>query len=94
MGMNPNADGGAFGGIDEMAACNGLPGVVPAEDAADDEAIGIEAADVGLGGVVSYEEGPVLTWMEVGFQPVVDLVAGQVCREGIFFEEKIFHGGG
>lgn len=67
---------------------------MPAEDAADDEAIGIEAADVGLGGVVAYEERPILARMEVGFEPIVDLVAGQVCREGIFFEEKIFHGGG
>ena len=92
MGMDADADEGAFGGIDEVAACDGLPGVVPAEDAADDEAVGIEAADVGLGGVVAYEEGPVLPRMEIGFEAIMNLVAGQVCREGIFFKEKIFHG--
>ena len=72
MGMDADRDIGALGGIDEVAVGDGLPGVVPLEDTTDDEAIGVEAADIGAGGVADYE-GEVLSGLEVGFQALADL---------------------
>jgi len=51
MGVDPDGDTGSGGGVDEMAVGDGLPGVVPVEDPADDETVLVEAADIGAGGV-------------------------------------------
>lgn len=51
MGVDADRDVCSFGGIDEVTVGDGLPGVMPVEDAADDEAVLVEAADVGAGGV-------------------------------------------
>ena len=79
MGVDADRDIGAFWGIDEVAVCDGLPGVVPLEDPADDEAVGIEAADIGAGGVAD-DEGEVLAGLEVGFQALADLCDGERGR--------------
>ena len=91
MGVDADVDVCAFGGIDEMAVCDGLPGVVPGEDAADDEAFGVEAADVRMAGGVTDYEWQVLPGFEVGLQALPDLCDGEFCREGIPFVKEIFH---
>ena len=53
MGVDADRDVGSFGGVDEVAVGDGLPGVMPVEDAADDKAILVEAADIGAGGVAN-----------------------------------------
>lgn len=79
MGVDADGDVGSIGGVDKMAVGDGLPGVVPVEDTADDEAILVEAADVGAGGVAD-QEGEVLARFEVGFQALADLHGREMGR--------------
>jgi len=72
MGMDADGEEGAFGGVYEMTAGDGLPGIVPAEDAADDEAVRIDVADIGPVGFEG-DEWEVLSGFEVDFQPLPDL---------------------
>lgn len=80
MGMDADRDGGPVLGIYKMAVGDGLPGVVPGEDAADDETIGIEAADVGAGCGGPGEEWEILAGLEVGFEALADLRNGEGRR--------------
>lgn len=91
MGLHADGDGGPVLGVGKVAGGDGLPGVVPGEDPTNGEAIGVEVANIGLGGV-SREEWPVAPGIEVGFQALPDFAEGQVRRQGIFFKKKIFHG--
>lgn len=90
MGVDADGNEGAIRGVNEVTAGDGLPGIVPAEDAADDEAVGVDMADIGTGGLVRYEW-EVLSGLEVVFQPLPDRCDREGCRHAIFFKKKISH---
>ena len=79
MRVHADRDMSSFGGVYEVPVCDGLPGVVPVEDAADDEAIMVETADVGAGGVADKKR-EVLAGLEVGFEALADLCHGEGGR--------------
>src|SRR5258708_4712228 len=79
MRVDPHGDLCSFGGIYEVTVGDGLPGVVPGQDAANDEAVCVEAADIGPAGVTGHKW-EILSGLEVGFQALADLCGREPCR--------------